>query len=87
MHDNGLKWHYSTVQSMKNVAVLTEDGHLPSFFIPTPGDLTPQESPFPGICHPRQNQLESIDALYNQALKIVIRVTYSRQQILCGVVL
>ena len=38
----------------ENVAVLTEDGHLPSFFVPNPGDLTAQESPLPGICHPRQ---------------------------------
>ena len=27
---------------------------MPSFFVPTPGDLTAQESPSPGICHPRQ---------------------------------
>ena len=26
---------------------------MPSFFVPTPGDLTAQESPPPGICHPR----------------------------------
>ena len=43
-----LKWHYSTVRSMKNVAVLTEDGALASFFVPTPGDLTVQEP------HPRE---------------------------------
>ena len=49
-----LKWRCSTVRSMKNVAVLTQDGHLPSFFIHTPGDLTAQESPPLGICHPRQ---------------------------------
>ena len=47
--------HYSTVRSMKNVAVLTK-GHLPSFFVPTPEDLTAQESPTPGICHPRQKK-------------------------------
>ena len=29
----------------ENVAWLMEDRHLPSFFIPTPGDLTAQESP------------------------------------------
>ena len=42
-----LKWHYLTVRSMKNVAVLTEDGAFALFFnfIPTPGDLTAQESP------------------------------------------
>ena len=28
-------------------------GNLPSFFVPTPGDLIAQESPPPGICHPR----------------------------------
>ena len=49
-----LNWHYSTVRSIKNVAVLTEDGYLPSFFVPTPGKLTAQESPHPEICHPRQ---------------------------------
>ena len=27
-------------------------GYLPSYFVPTPGDLTAQESPPPGICHP-----------------------------------
>ena len=31
-------------------------GHLPSFFVPTPGDLTAQESPLPGICYPRQKK-------------------------------
>ena len=34
-----LKWHYSTVRSMKNVAVLTEDGAFALFFRPHPGDL------------------------------------------------
>ena len=49
----------STVRSMKNVAVLTENEvcrYLPSFFVPTPGDLTAQGSPPPGICHPRQTK-------------------------------
>ena len=33
-----LKWHYSTVGSMKNVAALTEDGAFALFFRPlTPG--------------------------------------------------
>ena len=32
-----LKWHYSTVRSMKNVAVLTEDGAFALFFRPHPG--------------------------------------------------
>ena len=54
-----LKWHYSTVHSMKNVAVQCwrRMGHLPSFCIPTVKDLTAQESPPPGICHPRQKKM------------------------------
>ena len=32
-----LKWHYLTVRSMKNVAVLTEDGEFALFFRPHPG--------------------------------------------------
>ena len=53
-----LRRQYSTVRSMKNVAVLTEAGHLPSFFVPTPGDLTAQESPPSGICHPRPKKMQ-----------------------------
>ena len=34
-----LKWHYSTVQSMKNVAVLTKDGSFALFFRPHPGEF------------------------------------------------
>ena len=40
-----LKWHYSTVRSMKNVAALTEDGAFAisggfdSSRVPTPGNL------------------------------------------------
>ena len=45
-----LKWHHSTVRSMKNVAALTEDGAFALFFhphtegfdssrVPTPGNL------------------------------------------------
>ena len=34
--------------SMKNVAVQWRTGHLPSFFVPTPRDLTARESPPPG---------------------------------------
>ena len=40
-----LKWNYSTVPSMENVAVLTEDGPHPGGFdrskVPTPGNLSP----------------------------------------------
>ena len=45
---------YSTVRSMKNVAVLTENVEFALFFFPTPGDLTAEESLPPGICHSRQ---------------------------------
>ena len=48
-----LKRQYSTVRLVENVAVLTEDGICPLFFVPTQGDLTAQESPPPGIYHPR----------------------------------
>ena len=48
--------YYLTVQSVKNAAVLTEDRAFALSFVPTPGDLTAQESPPPGICHPRQKK-------------------------------
>ena len=48
--------HYPTVRPMKNVAVLKGDGEFTHFFRPHPGDLTAQESPPPGICHPRQKK-------------------------------
>ena len=41
-----LKWHYSTVRSMKNVAALTEDGAFALFFRPTPG-IWQRKSPHP----------------------------------------
>ena len=44
------------MRSMKNVALLTEDGAFALFFRPHPGDLTAQESPPPGICHPSQRK-------------------------------
>ena len=31
-------------------------GAFALFFRPYPGELTPQESPPPGICHPRQKK-------------------------------
>jgi len=42
-----LKWHYSTVRSMKNVAVLTEDRAFASFFVRILGDLTAKYFPPP----------------------------------------
>ena len=43
-----LKRHYSTVQSMKNVAVLTEDGAFALFFRPHPGGFDSSRVPTPG---------------------------------------
>ena len=43
--------------SMKNVAVQWRTGHLLSFFVPTPRDLTARESPPPEICHLRQKKM------------------------------
>ena len=42
-----LKWHYSTVRSMKNVAVLTEDGAFALFFRPHPGGFHSSRVPIP----------------------------------------
>ena len=42
-----LKWHYSTVRSMKNVAALTEDGAFALFFPPHPGGIRQLKSPHP----------------------------------------
>ena len=43
-----LKWHYSTVRSMKNVAVLTEDGAFALFFRPHLGAFDSSRVPTPG---------------------------------------
>ena len=45
-----LKWHYSTVRSMKNVAVLMEDGAFALFFHPhpTPRGFDSSRVPTPG---------------------------------------
>ena len=42
-----LKWHYLTVRSMKNVAVLTEDGAFALFFHPHPGGFDSSRVPTP----------------------------------------
>ena len=42
-----LKWHYLTVRSMKNVAVLTEDGAFALFFRPHPGGFDSSRVPTP----------------------------------------
>ena len=43
-----LKWHYSTVRSMKNVAALTEDGEFALFFRPHLGGFDSSRVPTPG---------------------------------------
>ena len=43
-----LKWHSLTVRSMKNVAVLTEDGVFALFFRPYPGAFDSSRVPTPG---------------------------------------
>ena len=43
-----LNQHYSTVRSMKNVAVLTEDGAFALFFRPHPGAFDSSRVPTPG---------------------------------------
>ena len=52
-----LKRHYSTVRSMKNVAVLTENGAFALFFRPHPGGFDSSRVPTPGIYHPRQKKM------------------------------
>ena len=42
-----LNWHYSTVRSIKNVAVLTEDGAFALFFPPHPGGFDSSKVPTP----------------------------------------
>ena len=43
-----LKWHYWTVRSIKNVALLTEDGAFALFFRPHPGGFDSSRVPTPG---------------------------------------
>ena len=43
-----LKRHYSTVRSMKNIAVMTEDGEFALFFRPHPGAFDSSRVPTPG---------------------------------------
>ena len=43
-----LKWHYLTVQSMKNIAVLAEDGAFALFFSSPPRGFDSSRVPTPG---------------------------------------
>ena len=48
-----LKRHYLIVRSMKNVAVLTEDGAFALFFRPHPGEFDSSRVPTPGNLQPK----------------------------------
>ena len=41
---------------------------MPSLFVPTPGNLIAQESPPPGICHPRQKKKTALLEATNEWL-------------------
>ena len=43
-----LKWHYWTVRSIKNVALVTEDGAFALFFRPHPGGFASSRVTTPG---------------------------------------
>ena len=43
-----LNWHYWTVRSIKNVALLTENGAFALFFRPHPGGFASSRVPTPG---------------------------------------
>ena len=51
-----LKWHYLTVRSMKNVAVLTEDGAFALFFRPHPRGFDSSRVPTPGNLPSKANK-------------------------------
>jgi len=52
-----LKWHFSTVRSTKNVAVLTEDGAFALFFHPHPGGFDSSRVPTPGNLPPKAKKM------------------------------
>ena len=54
--------------ALSDCASWRRTGHFPSFFVPTPGDLTAQESPPPGICHPRQKNANARGQLWPKKL-------------------
>ena len=52
-----LKWHYSTVPVMKNVAMLTEDGAFALYFRPHPGGFDSSRVPTPGNLPPKAKKM------------------------------
>ena len=70
-----LKWHYSTVRSIKNVAVLTEDGAFALFFRPHPREFAIQGKKNANARGSARGgggwgQLELFDALFQVILTI-----------------
>ena len=59
-----LKRHYSTVPSMKNVAVLTEDGAFVLFFRPHPGGFDSSRVPTPGNL-PSKAKKNAVEIFFN----------------------
>ena len=58
-----LKRHYSTVRSMKNVAVLTEDGAFALFFRPHPGGFDSSRVPTPGNLPSKAKKKNAVEIL------------------------
>ena len=56
-------------------------GICPLFSSPPRGGLTTQESPPPGICHPRQKKIQTVDSaiqrLNNRSQTAVVQTLYS----------
>ena len=65
-----LKWNYSTVRSMKNVAVLTEDGAFALFFRPHPGGFDSLKVPTPGTIY--HTDLGQNTVFYNFSRQITL---------------
>ena len=69
-----LKWHYWTVRSIKNVALLTEDGAFALFFRPHHGGFASSRVATPGNL-PSWAQVELTDALSIFILMLAIIMT------------
>ena len=78
-----LKWHYWTVRSIKNVALLTEDGAFALFFRPHPGGFASSRVPTPGMLIPGGQpggawaQVELTDALTEKLISFVHSIIHS----------
>ena len=87
-----LKWHYSTVRSMKNVVVLTEDGAFALCFRPHPGGFDNSRVPPPGFAIQRKKNANArgsargklTDALGNLFKLVRFAITFERAVCLWG---